>query len=154
MSLQIDSTLAGELDGIAAAHGCELLEVEPAGDILRLVLDRTEGVTLADCEAVSRQASALLDVADLGGARYILEVTSPGLDRKLYGPADYRRFEGREVRVTWKPPAAERKRTVVGRLGGLSPDDEGAILLTDPADDQPSVIPLAEILLARLVPEL
>lgn len=153
MTLHIDHTLEGELGGIAAAHGCELLEVEPKGNVLRLVLDRSEGVTLAHCEAVSRQASALLDVADPGGSRYILEVSSPGLDRKLYGLGDYRRFTGREIRVTWKAPDAERKQTVVGRLAGLSADGESAILLEDSTSHQIAAIPLAEILVARLVPE-
>ena len=79
---------------VAARSGCELLEIETRDRLLRLVVDRPEGVTIDDCQAVGRQISALLDVEDFGDSRYTLEVSSPGLDRKLYGPRDYERFQG------------------------------------------------------------
>ena len=63
------------------------------------------GVSLGDCEHVAKQASALLDVLDFGNGRYLLEVSSPGLDRQLYRPGDYRRFLGRLARVTYELPA-------------------------------------------------
>ncbi|HRU10899.1 MAG TPA: ribosome maturation factor RimP, partial [Thermoanaerobaculia bacterium] len=117
MATKIDAELVAELESLAAASGCELVHCEFKGGVLRLFIDRPDGVTLEDCEHVSRQASALLDVADFGSSRYTLEVSSPGLDRQLYRPRDYQRFAGRRVRVTYRPEAAEaRKRTVVGRL--------------------------------------
>ncbi|HVT57422.1 MAG TPA: hypothetical protein VHR45_03395 [Thermoanaerobaculia bacterium] len=80
-----------------------------------------EGVSLADCERVARQVSALLDVLDFGAGRYLLEVSSPGLDRPLYRPRDYHRFLGRRARVTFEEPGAHSKKTVSGRLAELHP---------------------------------
>jgi ribosome maturation factor RimP len=80
------------------------------------------GVSLADCEQVARQASALLDVVDFGRGRYLLEVSSPGLDRELYRPRDYERFRGRLARVTYEtrgPGGGPARRTVVARLAEL-----------------------------------
>src|SRR5688572_18720905 len=91
----LDAELVAELEQIAAAAGCQLENAEWKGGVLRLVLDRPEGgVGLTDCEQVSKQVSALLDVVDFGKNRYTLEVSSPGLDRQLYRPRDYARFTG------------------------------------------------------------
>jgi len=79
----IDPELGAELAGIAAAQGCELLQVEFQAGTLRLILDREGGVRLEDCETVSKLASAFLDVRNFGPGRYTLEVSSPGLDRQL-----------------------------------------------------------------------
>ena len=84
-----------ELEQIADAAGCELVHVEIKGDVLRLFIDKPEGVTLADCEHVSKLSSAWLDVVDFGKSRYLLEVSSPGLDRQLFKARDYARFVGR-----------------------------------------------------------
>jgi ribosome maturation factor RimP len=128
------------------------------------------GVSLGDCEHVARQASAFLDVADFGGGRYVLEVSSPGLDRALYRPSDYRRFRGRLARVTFDDPATGGKRTVVGRLDGLD-EAAGSVTLALEAPAPPAaaprkpaagpaagarlaVIPLNTIRLARLEIEL
>lgn len=114
----VDPGLLGELESVARASGCELVHAEWKGSTLRLFIDREGeegGVTLGDCEHVSKQVSALLDVVDYGKGRYLLEVSSPGLDRQLYRPRDYARFVGRLVRVTFEVPGA-KKRTVVGRL--------------------------------------
>ncbi len=108
-----------ELAEIAAAQGCELLQVEFQAGTLRLILDREEGVRLEDCETVSKLASALLDVRNFGPGRYTLEVSSPGLDRQLYGPRDFARFVGRRVRVRFVDPATGKRATVVGRLAGV-----------------------------------
>ena len=80
----IDSKLLDEMQGIASSASCELLHAELKGGALRLVLDRAEGgVTIDDCSNVSREVSALLDAWEFGRARYTLEVSSPGLDRRL-----------------------------------------------------------------------
>lgn len=127
----LSAEIEAELAQIAAGAGCELVRAEWKGGVLRLVLDRPEGITLGDCERVSKQASALLDVVDFGGnggqgeraggrgegeagssgagngkGRYILEVSSPGLDRQLDRPADYERFLGHLARVTFLDSAA------------------------------------------------
>jgi ribosome maturation factor RimP len=146
--------LAPEIEQIAGAAGCELVHVELKGEVLRVFIDKPEGVTLADCEHVSRQVSALLDVMDFGTGRYVLEVSSPGLDRQLYKPADYDRFAGRLARVTFEDPATGRKKTVVARLRGLRQAAErGAeVMLED--GGEPWGVPLKNVKTARLEIEL
>ena len=115
----IGSRLEAELGTIAERCGCELLAAHFAGSVLRLILDREDqpgGVTLKDCECVSREASALLDVEDFASGRYVLEVSSPGLDREFYRDSDYPRFDGQRVKVTWRDPGTGAKRTDVGTL--------------------------------------
>lgn len=151
-----------ELESVAAASGCELLAAELKGGIMRLILDKPEGVTLADCQYVSKQASALLDVLDFGTSRYVLEVSSPGLDRQLYRPQDYDRFAGRLARVTMEDPDTGKKKTVVARLEGLRrPDGAGAevaadaeVVLLDDKSGERQAIPLKNVKLARLEIEL
>jgi ribosome maturation factor RimP len=147
----IDPSLESELAAIAERAGCELVHAEWKGGVLRLFIDREGGVTLADCEAVSRQTSAQLDVADFGRGRYTLEVSSPGLDRQLHRPADYERFVGRLVRVTHLDAATSRRRTDVGRLAGRRGD---AVEVVDERTGDRTIIPLKNISLARLVAEL
>ena len=126
--------LQPELEQIAAANGCELVHVELKGGVLRLILDKPEGVTLADCEVVAKQSSAYLDVADFGKSRYVLEVSSPGLDRELYKPADVERFLGKLARVAIIDPENGKKRTVIGRLQELQPAEsigDSKVVVTD-----------------------
>lgn len=119
--LRVDPALIADLGSIADAAGCELLHAELKGNVLRLILDREDGgVSLGDCEYISKQASALLDVVDFGKGRYVLEVSSPGLDRQLYGERDYQRFVGRLIKVTFENPDG-RRRTVTGRLRTFTP---------------------------------
>jgi ribosome maturation factor RimP len=147
--------LEEELAAIAGAHGCELIHAEFLGGTLRLLLDRPEGVRLEDCEAVSREASALLDVADFGRGRYTLEVSSPGLDRRLYGPRDFERFTGRKVRVRFVEPETGRRATIVGRLAAYRPGPDGGELdLAETTVGAPRSVRVADIQQARLEIEL
>jgi len=156
-----------ELEAVATASGCELLHAELKGGIMRLILDKPEGVTLADCQHVSKQASALLDVLDFGTGRYVLEVSSPGLDRQLYRTEDYDRFAGRLARVTMEDPQTGKKKTVVARLAGLrrppaadtadaaaAGDEVAEVLLRDDKSGESQAIPLKNVKLARLEIEL
>jgi len=100
-----------EIRAIAAERSCRLLAVETAGagrfTVLRVVLERADGesVTVQDCEGVSRAVSAVLDAAEEGPPhRYTLEVSSAGLDRRLYSLEDAARFVGRKVRVKTETP--------------------------------------------------
>ncbi|HEY3174072.1 MAG TPA: ribosome maturation factor RimP [Thermoanaerobaculia bacterium] len=99
-----------EIRAVAREKGCRLLAVEPSGTgrsaVLRLVLEREDGssVSVEDCESVSREVSALLDASDEIHHGYVLEVSSAGLDRKLYSLDDARRFVGRRVRVKTEAP--------------------------------------------------
>jgi len=149
-----------EIEQIAQGVGCELVHAEIRGGVLRIFLDRPDGgVTLADCEQVSRQVSALLDVLDFGSGRYVLEVSSPGLDRQLYKPLDYERFAGRLARVTYEDPETGKKKTEVARLQGLrraegAPEEAAAALLADERTGEVREIPLKSVKLARLEIEL
>lgn len=111
---------------VAESSGLELVDMELRGGgrhrMLRLVIDRASsaggavGVTHEDCAAVSREVSAILDVEDaVPGGSYTLEVSSPGLDRKLVRPADYARFTGSRVKLMTREPI-DGNRHFEGRL--------------------------------------
>jgi ribosome maturation factor RimP len=82
----------------------ELVHVEyqarTGSPVLRVYVDRPGGITLDDCAELSRRIGVLLDVEDLIPNQYVLEVSSPGIERPLFSERDYRRFRGREVRLT------------------------------------------------------
>jgi ribosome maturation factor RimP len=108
---------------VAQSNGVEIVEVEFRGGgksrMLRIYIDKPAGVTHTDCEALSREVSAILDVEDaVPGGQYILEVSSPGLDRKLLKPADYERFAGQRVKFQTREPV-DGTRHFEGCLQGL-----------------------------------
>ena len=121
--MPVSKEVQEELEAIATRCGCDLLDAEYQGGVLRLVVDRERGVTVTECTNVSREASAFLDVVDFGHGRYTLEVTSPGLDRQFYCESDYQRFTGERVRVSWMDE--DRKRTDSARLQGYLPNPGG-----------------------------
>lgn len=145
---RLQDILAPEVEAL----GYELwhLELQGSGNnrLLRLYIDAPDGIDLEDCEAVSRQVSAILDVQDPLPGRYRLEVSSPGLDRPLVTPAHFQRFVNQSVRVRLYAPQAGRRRLVGRNLGcvadALRLDCDGEVLL----------LPLAGIAAARLVSEL
>lgn len=146
--------LLSEFEGVARSHGCELLQADFRSGALRILLDREEGVRLDDCEAISKEISALLDVEDFGRGRYTLEVSSPGLDRPLLRPADFARFVGRRARVRRKNPETGRRETLIGRLGAFRPDDGGEIDLTELDSKRDVTVRLSDIEAAKLEIEL
>lgn len=153
----IDPEFRSELAAIAESQGCELLDISFHQGSLRLVLDREDGgVTLADCQSVSKQVSPLLDIHDFGRGKYTLEVSSPGLDRVLYGPRDYRRFQEHLVRVTFLSGPERKKRTVVGRLERFDEDAPGggALYVQETQSESRHHIPVQDLQLARLEIEL
>lgn len=101
------------------ALGFELVDAEFMGgrqhQTLRVYIDGPQGVTIDDCAEVSRQLSAILEVEDLFPGSYTLEVSSPGLDRPLVTPADFRRFQGATVKVRLYA-ALDGRRNFTGRL--------------------------------------
>ncbi len=139
------------LEKLAAGEGLELLAVEVMGTArrptVRLVLDREGGVSLGDCESVSRQASALLDTVDPFLGRWDLEVTSPGLERKLYQERDWERFAGQPVRVRLRPSWAGN-RLVEGVLVGKS---EGVVRVRD-RHEVVHELPEGQVFETRLAP--
>ena len=132
-------------DRVARSHGLEIFDVqlrrEPIGMVLRVVIDKPdpgrvesadESVGIADCQRVSQDLSALLDVEDeygqdrLGDA-YTLEVSSPGLDRALRHEQDYRRFAGRLAKIVTTEPIGKQS-AFAGRIKGV---EHGAVLLEE-----------------------
>jgi ribosome maturation factor RimP len=108
---------------VARSLGMEVVDVEwKVGKqrFLRVYIDKPEGVSHKDCEAVSNQFSVILDVEDLvPGPPYILEVSSPGLDRKLTKAAEFERFTGRLARISTNEPV-ENQKFFEGRLAGFA----------------------------------
>jgi ribosome maturation factor RimP len=118
---------------VAQPEGLEVVEVEVKGGgnqrLVRISIDKPTGVTHGDCELVSQQVGTILDVEDVvPGGRYTLEVSSPGVERKLLKPEDYRRFQGKKARITLREPR-DGRRNWEGTLAGL--DDGAAALETE-----------------------
>ncbi len=124
------------------------LEVKFGGrhGALRVFIDKPDGIGLDDCEKVSLAVSALLDVEDPLPGHYDLEVSSPGLDRKLTKIEHFQRFEGETVKVQMRFPIEGRRR-FRGTL--VSSDDENIVV---EVDGVPHTLPVATIDTARLVP--
>lgn len=145
-----------QIEKIVSSEGLELVHVEyrkqGRGFLLRVDIDKEGGVNLADCELVSHQISTYLDVDDVVPAEYELQVSSPGLDRKFYKPADYAKFIGRLVRVKTSQ-AVRGLHVIVGRLKAF---DGATIVVTDPKmkKDADYEIPLAVIKETRLEVEI
>jgi ribosome maturation factor RimP len=131
--------------------GYELVELEYfAGRnkaTVRLFIDRPEGIRVEDCERVSREVAALLDVEDPIPTAYTLEVSSPGFDRVLRTPAHFARFVGERVFVELRAPRSGRRR-YTGILQAAS--DSG---VTVEVDKEKVEVPFGEIGKARLAPE-
>jgi ribosome maturation factor RimP len=150
---------------VATAHGVEVVEVEMRGGgkarTLRLTIDKPEGVTHEDCASISSEVSTILDVEDvIPGAAYTLEVSSPGLDRKLSRPEDFERFTGSRVKLMTREPV-NGNRHFEGRLEAFAGDKLTLELVgkkkPKPGHAQPGQkieIELSNIEKANLVPEI
>ena len=163
-----------EIGAIAREKGCRLLAIESAGagrfSVLRVVLEREDGaaVTVEDCESVSRDVSAVLDASDEISHKYTLEVSSAGLDRRLYSLEDAVRFVGQRVRVktdalvtpeALRPEAAARPGArardpllpPARNFGGLLERVEGDVLtVVDEVERRIYNVRFGDIRLARL----
>jgi ribosome maturation factor RimP len=146
---ELRTTLKGLIDPVVRAAGVELYDLEVGrmkGKILlRVYIDREVGVTIDDCEAVSREIEAMLDVEDPIPTSYVLEVSSPGLDRPLKKPKDFKRFSGKKVRLVTREPI-EKQNFFVGEIE-LATDDTVVLLLPR---DRKIAIPYDNISRARL----
>ena len=114
--------------------GYELVGVEYVASgkhsILRLYIDSEEGIGVDDCEVVSRQVSAIMDVEDPISGQYNLEVSSPGIERPLFSIAHYQRFLGHDVRLrTFRP--IDGRRNFTGAIGSVSEDSNSLELVTE-----------------------
>ena len=128
---------------VLARYGADLVELQVKRgrtQLVRVVADRVDGIDLETCARVSEEVSRLLDAEDPIPGRYTLEVTSPGLNRPLRTPEDFRRNAGRRVRIVL--PRAQHEGTV------KEVQDDSVTIATDRGDER---IPLAEIAKAKLL---
>src|SRR6476469_3014476 len=162
MALAIDK-IREIAERVAASSGLEVVEVELRGGgkarMLRIVIDKLAGVTHQDCANVSREVGTILDVEDAIPGSYTLEVSSPGLDRKLIRPADYERFTGSRIKLTTRLPV-NGSNHFEGRLesfqqGRLTLEMDVGQKKARKADGVPQKleIELANVEKANLVPE-
>jgi ribosome maturation factor RimP len=151
---KMQEAIAGKIEEIARRvaepEGMEIVEVEVKGGgnsrLVRISIDKPEGVTHGDCELVSQQVGTILDVEDvIPGGRYTLEVTSPGVERKLLKPQDYQRFQGKKAKITLRD-AVEGRRTWEGALAGI---ENGDVAL-ETAPGQTMRFPLDQVKKANL----
>jgi ribosome maturation factor RimP len=138
---------------VAASEGLEVVAVEFAGGgrsrLLRIYIDKPGGVTHGDCELVSLQVGTILDVEDvIPGERYTLEVSSPGVERKLVKPRDYERSVGQKIKVTLREPLApgSNQRNYEGTLAGFADN----VLVFEPQPGAEFRIPLDQVAKANL----
>jgi len=149
---------------VADSSGLEVVDVELRGGgksrMLRIIIDKPEGVTHQDCADLSREVGTILDVEDaVPGGSYVLEVSSPGLDRKLVRPGDYERFTGSRVKLTTREPV-KGNRHFEGRLESFHDGRLMLDLTSAKKKNRPGEAPeklefeLSNVEKANLVPEI
>jgi ribosome maturation factor RimP len=154
----------GVAERVAGSRGLEVVEIELRGGgkarMLRVFIDKPGGVTHEDCAEFSRELGTILDVEDIvTGNSYLLEVSSPGLDRKLFRPADFERFTGSRIKLTTRNPL-NGNRHFEGKLerfenGRLTIDVSSGRKKARPEEmaAQELEVDLANVEKANLVPE-
>lgn len=148
----LNTKLTELLEPVVAALGYELLllEYSPSGgnSLLRIYIDAAAGIGLDDCEKVSREVAAVLDVEDPIHSAYRLEVSSPGMDRPLAKPAHFQRFAGHAIKVQLLAPGPGGRRRYMGTIAQV-----GATGVTLETPEGQVVLEFSEIERARLVPD-
>jgi ribosome maturation factor RimP len=138
-------------EALVASEGMELVDLEYRREgrrwMLRLFIDKDGGVTLDDCASISRELGDLLDVKDVIPQAYVLEVSSPGLNRRLRRKKDFSRFAGQKVRLRLVAPI-DGRRKIVGELEGI--EDETVIVV---APEGRCSVALKDIAKANLIYE-
>jgi ribosome maturation factor RimP len=150
MAVSVASKIEEIAHRVAESEGIEVVEVEVKGGgahrFVRISIDKPEGVTHGDCELVSHQVGTILDVEDVvPGGRYTLEVSSPGVERKLMKPQDFQRFQGKKAKVTLRDPV-EGKRSWEGTLAGI----EDGLIRLDREGGDPVRFPYEQVQKANL----
>ena len=135
---------------VGASEGLEVVDVQLLGGggsrVLRIFIDKPVGVTHADCEFISQQVGTILDVEDIiPGASYTLEVSSPGVERKLSKPREFERFVGQKVKVVLRQPV-ENQRHLTGTLKSFA----GGVITLEPAPGKSVQFPLEQVEKANL----
>lgn len=156
------------VDPVVVHAGYELVDVrfvtEPGGWVLRVFIDlpapdpgnEAQDVDLDDCERISRELSALLDVEDPIAQAYSLEVSSPGIDRPLVTPGHFRRFVGAEIKASLMhgvptPQGGERKnfRGILESVEGADDEAKAKVIV----DGQPWMFAISDVDVAKIVPD-
>ena len=150
-SMSKEQQLQAVVVPVVTALGYELWGLEyhthARQTVLRVFIDRTEGINVDDCALVSRQLSAVLDVEDPIAVEYTLEVSSPGMDRPLFTLEQFVRYVGEQVKVRLRTPF-EGRRNFVGRLQAVEGDE---IVIAD--DEHEYLLPIEMIDKAHIVPQ-
>ena len=149
-----EQRVADVAGNLLVSRGMELVEIEykreGRSQVLRVYIDKPGGVNLDDCADVSRELSAILDVEEMIPGRYLLEVSSPGLNRPLTKEADYTRYAGRllkiKTRVLTPDDKGNMRKTFYGELLGY----DAGIVRMRLKEGQTASLPLAEIAKAHL----
>ena len=149
--MQIDAKLSALIEPVVNALELQLWGIEYVGQghrkTVRIYIDSETGVSLSDCEDVSRQISSLFDVEDPIAGEYLLEVSSPGMDRPLFVEQHYRQFVGHVVNVKLSRPF-EGRRKFKGILRAVV-NSEASILV----DEHEYILPIESIEKANVVPQ-
>ena len=135
---------------VGTREGIEIVDVQFLGGggsrLLRIFIDKPEGVSHSDCEFISQQVGTILDVEDvIPGARYTLEVSSPGVERKLTKPREFERFLGQKVKVVLREPVDNQRHWV----GALKSFAQGIVTL-EPSPGRTVQFPLEQVEKANL----
>ncbi len=114
MSSAVISKIEAVAERVGQSEGIEIVEVELKGGgksrLLRIFIDKPEGVTHTDCELISHQVGTILDVENLLPGTYTLEVSSPGVERKLLKYRDFERFQGKKIKAILREPVENSRR--------------------------------------------
>ena len=135
---------------VGESQGLEIVEVQLVGGgrnrVLRIFIDKPAGVTHGDCEFISQQVGTILDVEEvIPGAAYTLEVSSPGVERKLTKPREFERFVGQKVKVVLRQPV-ENQRHLTGTLKSFA----AGVITLEPSPGQSVQFPLDQVEKAHL----
>jgi ribosome maturation factor RimP len=147
---ELQRALTELIEPVVRSEGLFLLELDISGDgrsmVLRIFVDREGGVSLAECEAISRQAGDILDVEDIIAERYRLEVSSPGLNRKLKYAREFDIFAGRKAKLLIK--GEDKNYYLIGHLKGRQGSD---VIIQ--VQGKLTTVALNDIIRAHLEPE-
>jgi ribosome maturation factor RimP len=145
-----ETGLSKLIEPVVQELGCELWGIEKLQQgrqvVLKIYIESADGITVDDCARISRQVSAILDVEDPIPGEYMLEVSSPGVERRLFKPEHFDVCKGEKVQITLRQ-AFDGRRKFKGGLCGL--EDEEVVIRVD--DAQEIVLPISSIERARVL---
>ena len=148
----MNELLEALIEPVVAGLGCKLWGIERhvqgRYSLLKIFIDADKGIDVEDCARVSRQVSSLLDVEDPFKGKYTLEVSSPGLDRRLFKLEQFESFKGARVKLKLNKPY-EGRRKYIGLLCGI---EEGDVVLRS-SDEEEILFPFSEIERANIIPD-